>query len=127
VPSAGGVSNDITAVGSAIAVSGVAASGPLTGTWEPNGVASTVAGGSRGPDSTTSAPASPRMEGVDATGTPSATTDGVLDAGADEAAGAAYWPTASLSADVRCREPDPSTRIVSGGGEHPWKQKRWRP
>jgi hypothetical protein len=79
-------------------------------------VASTVAGGSRGPDSTTSAPASPRMEGVDATGTPSATTDGVLDAGADEAAGAAYWPTASLSADVRCREPDPSTRIVSGGG-----------
>jgi hypothetical protein len=38
----GGAFDDIAAAGSAIAVGGAAASGPPTGTWGPDGAASTV-------------------------------------------------------------------------------------
>jgi hypothetical protein len=45
-PTADGVFDGIAAVRSAIAVGGIATSGPPAGTWEPEGVASTVTGGS---------------------------------------------------------------------------------
>jgi hypothetical protein len=85
-----------------VAVGGTAASGPPAGTWEPEGIASTVAGGSWGTDGATSAPVSPGMVGANATGTSSAVAGGVLDAGADEAAVAADGSTATFPADVCC-------------------------
>jgi hypothetical protein len=44
--SAGGAFDGITAIGSVVAVGSVAASGPLAGTWELDGAALVVAGGS---------------------------------------------------------------------------------
>jgi hypothetical protein len=58
-PTTDGASDGIAAVGSATAVGDAATSRPPLGTSEPEGVASTVIGGSWGPDGTTSAPASP--------------------------------------------------------------------
>jgi hypothetical protein len=101
-PSADGVFDDIAAIGSAVAVGGAAASGPPARTWEPNGVPSTEAGGSRGPDGATSAPTSPCTVGVVAAGTSSATTNGVLNADAGKAAIAAGGSPATLPADVCC-------------------------
>jgi hypothetical protein len=102
VPTADGVFDGIVAVGSAVAVGSTAASGPPAGTWEPEGIASMVAGGSWGPNDATSAPASPHMVGANAAGTSSATTGGVLDADADEAAIAADGSPATFPADVCC-------------------------
>jgi hypothetical protein len=75
-PTTGGASDGIAVVGSATAVGSAATSGTLAGTWEPEGVASTVTGESWGPDGTTSAPASSCTVGADAAGTPSAAADG---------------------------------------------------
>jgi hypothetical protein len=46
MPTAGDVSDGIAAVGSAVTFGGTATSGPPAGTWEPEGIASTVTGGS---------------------------------------------------------------------------------
>jgi hypothetical protein len=62
-PTTEGASDGIAAVGSATAVGDAATSGPPTGTWEPEGVASTVTGGSWGSNGATSAPASSCMGG----------------------------------------------------------------
>jgi hypothetical protein len=86
MPTTGGASDGIAVVGSATAVGSVATSGPIAGTWEPEGVASMVTGGSWGPDGATSAPASSCMVGADAAGTPSAAADGGLGADTDGAA-----------------------------------------
>jgi hypothetical protein len=115
-PTADGVFDGIAAIGSAIAVGGIATSGPPVGTWEPEGIASTVTGGSWEPDGATSAPASPRMVEANATGTSSAAADGGLGADADEAAVAADGSPATLPADVCCWEPDPPASIAAGGG-----------
>jgi hypothetical protein len=116
MPTADGVFDDIAAVGSAIAVGGIATSGPPAGTWEPEGVASTVTSRSWGPNDATSAPASPRMVEANATGTSSAAADGGLGADADEAAIAADGSPTTFPADVWCWEPDPPMGIAAGGG-----------
>jgi hypothetical protein len=116
MPTADGVFDGTAAVGSAIAVGGIATSGPPAGTWEPEGVASTVTSGSWGPDGATSAPASPRMVEANTTGTSSAAADGGLGANADEAAVAADGSPATFPADVCYWEPDPSAGIAVGGG-----------
>jgi hypothetical protein len=116
MPTADGVFDGIAAVGSAVAIGGTATSGPPVGTWEPEGIASTVIGGSWGPNDATSAPASPCMVGANAAGTSSATAGGGLDADADEAAIAADGSPATFPVDVCCWEPDPPAGIAAGGG-----------
>jgi hypothetical protein len=71
MPTFGGASDSITVGGSATAAGGTAASGPPAGTWEPESVASTVAGESWGTNDATSAPASSCAMGAEAAGTPS--------------------------------------------------------
>jgi hypothetical protein len=115
-PTADGVFDGIAAVGSAVAVGSTATSGPPAGTWEPEGIASTVICGSLGLDCATSAPASPHMVGANTAGTSSATAGGGLDADADEAAVAADGSPATFPADVCCWEPDPPAGIVTGVG-----------
>ena len=115
MPTTGGASDSIAVVGSATAVGDAATSGPLAGTWEPKGVASTVTGGSWGPDGPTSAPASPRMVEANTTGTSSAAADGGLGANADEAAVAADGSPATFPADVCYWEPDPPVGMATGG------------
>jgi hypothetical protein len=115
-PTADGVSDGIAAVGFVIAVGDIATSGPPAGTWEPEGVASTVTGGSWGPDGATSAPVSPRMVEANAIGTSLVAADGGLGADADEAAVAADGSPATFLADVCCWEPDPPAGIAAGGG-----------
>jgi hypothetical protein len=116
IPTADGVFNGIAAVRSAVAVGGIATSGPLVGTWGPKGVASTVTGGSWGADGATSAPASPRMVEANATGTSSTATDGGLGADADEAVVATNGSPTTFPADVYCWEPDPPVGIAAGVG-----------
>jgi hypothetical protein len=101
-PTANGVFNSIAAVGSTVAVGGTAASGPPAGTWEPESIASMVAGRSWGPDGATSAPASPRMVGANAAGTSSAAAGGVFDTDAGEAVVAVDGSPATFPADVCC-------------------------
>jgi hypothetical protein len=119
-PTTDGVFDSVAAVESAVAVGGTATSGPPAGTWEPEGIASTVTGGSWGADDATSAPASPRMVGANAAGTSPATAGGGLDTDADEAVVAADGSPTTFPADVCCWEPDPPAGIVtSGGGASP--------
>jgi hypothetical protein len=91
-------------------------SGPLVGTWQPEGIASTVTGGSWGPDGATSAPASPCMVGENAAGTSSAAAGGGLDADADDATVTADGSQVTFPADVCCWEPDPPAGIAADGG-----------
>jgi hypothetical protein len=56
------------------------------------------------------------MVGAGASGTSSATADGVLDGDAVEVAVAAGGSPVTLPADVCCWEPDPPAGMVSGGG-----------
>jgi hypothetical protein len=100
MPTTGGASGGIVVGGSATAVGGTAASGPSTGTWEPEGVASTVTGESWGPDDATLAPASSCTMGAGAAGTPSAATDDGLGADTDGAAVAVGRSPVTLPADV---------------------------
>jgi hypothetical protein len=88
---ANGVFDDIaTAVGSAVAVGGAAASEPPTGAWGPDGAASAVAVRTWGPD-----------------GTASVVADGTwgADGAASTVAGGGRSP-ASRPADACCWEPD---------------------
>jgi hypothetical protein len=116
MPTADGVFDGIAAVGSAVAVGGASTSGPSARTWEPKSIASMVTGGYWGPDSATSAPASPHLVGANAAGTSSATAGGGLDADADEVVVAADRSSATFPADVCYWEPDPPAGIVTGGG-----------
>ena len=97
---ADGVFDGIAAVGPAVAVGGTATSRPPVGTWEPEGIALTVVGGSWGLDDATSAPAPPHMVGANAAGASSAAAGGILDADAGEAAVAADGSLATFPADV---------------------------
>jgi hypothetical protein len=98
-PTTGGAPGGIAVGGSAIDVGGTAASGPPAGTWEPEGVASTVTGESWGLDDATSAPASSCTMGADVAGTPSAADDG-LGADTDGATVAVGRSPVTLPADV---------------------------
>jgi hypothetical protein len=100
MPTTGGASDGIAAVGSAAAVGDATISGPPAGTWEPEGVASAVTGGSWGPDGATSAPSSVCAVGADAAGTPSAAADGGLGADADGVAVAVGRSPVTFPADV---------------------------
>ena len=97
-----GVFNGIAAGGSTVAAGGTAASGPPAGTWEPEGIASMVAGRSWGSDGATSAPMSPCMVGANAAGTSSVAAGGVSDTDAGEVAVAADGSPATFPVDVRC-------------------------
>jgi hypothetical protein len=113
---AGGVFDDIAAIGSAVAVGGAAASRPPARTWEPDGAASVVTGESWVPNGTASAPASPRIVGAGAVGTSSATVGGVLNGDTVEVAVATGGSPVTLLADVCCWEPDPPAGMVFNGG-----------
>jgi hypothetical protein len=115
-PTNDGAPDGIAAAGSTTAVGKIATSGPPAGTWEPEGVTSTVTGGSRGSDGATSAPASPRMVEANATRTSSATANGGLGTDADEAAVATDGSPATSPVDVCCWEPDPPAGMATEGG-----------
>jgi hypothetical protein len=100
MPTTDGASDGIAVVGSVAAVGNAATSRPPPKTWESEGVASTVIGGSWGSDGTTLAPASSCMVGANATGTSSAAAEGGPSADADEAAVAVDESPAMFPTDV---------------------------
>jgi hypothetical protein len=112
-PTTSDASDGIAAVGSTIAVGDATTSGPPDGTWEPKGVASTVTGGSWGPDGATSAPASSCAVGADAAGTPSGAADGGLGADADGVAVAVGGSPVTFPADVCWWGPDPPAGMAA--------------
>jgi hypothetical protein len=93
---ADGVFDNIAVVGSVVAVDGATTSGPLAGTWGPDGAALAVADETCGPDGAASA-----------------------------VAGRGRSPT-PLLADTCCWESDPSVGATLGAeGEEALISKRW--
>jgi hypothetical protein len=139
MPTTGGASDGIAAVGSATVVGNAATSGPLARTWGPEGVASTVTSGSWGPDGATSALASPYTVWADATGTPSAAADGGLGTDTCGAAVAVGGSSITFPTDVCWWGPDPpagmaadeeGASMVAAGGSSatfPAGVCRWEP
>jgi hypothetical protein len=122
---ADGIFDDITAaVGSAVAVGGAAAAGPLAGAWGPNGAASAVAAGTWGLDGAAAVVAVGTWGPDGAASVVAGGTWGPDDAASAVAGGSgspASWP-----ADTGCWEPDsPVGATLEAEGEEALISKGW--